>query len=238
MISFFNIWSDPQNTYWVRTEYVLNFNPNKGRKKPKRDVKTRTEIRTECVRWADFGYLHFEGFLIGFRTTNPKIQPFLSNFGAPAAIFPFRRILQALLRLLIWVGAMRRGVSLKSKQGSCSELENGNKKLLACKKESEDPSALQQKIQEPRLLSLCFCSTFNPKQIPGVRRWTSAHERWGCCLLQRFNVCFWLTMIKSQCYLSWLRLQRRHKKQLSFNTNAIRKKTYVTSSISFNPWAR
>jgi len=43
---------------------------------------------------------------------------------------------------------MRKALSLKSKQGSCSELEKGNKKLIACKKEGEEPGELQKRIEE------------------------------------------------------------------------------------------
>lgn len=85
--------SDPQNTYkyvlntyWVRTK----FQPEKGTEKAEKGCKNPNGntyyIRTMGCFWSS----QFEGFLIGFRTTNPRILPFLSNFGAPAAFFFFQ----------------------------------------------------------------------------------------------------------------------------------------------------
>lgn len=67
-------------------------------------------------------------------------------------------------------GAIR---ALPSKQQSCSELEEGHKKLLDVKKEHETADELQMKIKDwiwggpkniySRLMSLMYCSFSYPK---------------------------------------------------------------------------
>lgn len=135
------------NTYKIRILVYRKAYAYKGRVFPYKGVFWRTKVRTFYVKSMVFGYIaicHFYAILSWFNSIHWGSRVFQTSL----ARFPEDL---ALFWISCWGMAPKKDSGARqvpSKQWSCSELQDGQKKLVAVKTETEGQEQLAKEIKE------------------------------------------------------------------------------------------